>query len=369
MDTLLLVIIGLLSFQLLFVVWNIATFPSMKKSGQETAASPRFSVLIPARNEEINIKDCLESVLDQTYLPAEIVVLNDHSTDQTRAIVEEIAKKQSSVQLIEGAELPVGWMGKSFACHQLADRAKGNWFVFLDADARLEKDALAKLIPIIEKQQTGIISGFPRQVLGTWMEKLVVTLMQFVIICHLPIRYVQKSKSPLFAAAHGAFIVVDKESYQKVGGHEAIKSSLLDDMQLMKQFKLFGYPATLAKIDHAVHMRMYRNAKEVWQGYQKNLFAGLNRNIFLFVMIFSYYSLLYLIPWVALLFGGSFIYVCLAYGLATITKIIIDLSNRAFTLASLLLPVSIVLMLAIATDSLRLSYQKQGYVWKGRRYS
>ncbi|WP_117161755.1 glycosyltransferase family 2 protein [Paraliobacillus sp. X-1268] len=368
MDTILLIVIALLSYQLLFVLWNLATFPSLKKSVKERYASTRLSVLIPARNEERNIKDCLNSVLKQTHLPDEILVLNDHSTDQTKAILEQIMIKQSRVKVVEGVALPLGWMGKSFACQQLADHAKGDWLVFLDADARLEKDALEKLLPLVDKQQTGIISGFPRQILGTWMEKLVVTMMQFVIISHLPIRYVQKAKSSLFAAAHGAFILVNKESYQKVGGHEAIKSSMLDDMQLMKRFKLFGYPATLVKIDQVVNMRMYRNAKEVWQGYQKNLFAGLNRNVFLFVIIFSYYTFLYILLWVTLLFGGSFIYVCVAYGLAVITKIVIDLSNQALTLASFLLPVSVILMLAIATDSLRISYLRRGYVWKGRRY-
>ncbi|WP_162879225.1 glycosyltransferase [Paraliobacillus quinghaiensis] len=340
----------------------------MKKTADETAVQPRISVLIPARNEEKNIKACLDSVIKQTFAPYEIVVLNDHSTDQTASFVESFNTSEPPVRLVEGEDLPDGWVGKSFACQQLADHAQGDWFVFLDADARLENDALEKLIPLLHEQKSGIVSGFPRQIVRSWMEKLVVTMMQFVIICHLPIRYVQKAKSPKFAAAHGAFIVVERSSYLKVGGHAAIRTSLLDDMQLMKQFKSFGYPATLAKIDSIVYMRMYANARQVWLGYQKNLFAGINRSGFLFSSIFYYYSFLYLLPWFILLFGGNMFYVISAYGLGALTKIIIDLSNRVFTLASFLLPISVVLMLSIATDSLLRSYQKRGYEWKGRRY-
>lgn len=368
MDTILLVIISLLSFQLLFVLWNLAAFPSMKKAVAHQSSKPSISVLIPARNEEKNIKACIDSVLAQTHIPDEILVLDDHSTDNTAGYVKEISLFHPCVHLLKGNDLPNGWTGKSFACQQLAEQAKADWFVFFDADARLEKEALEKLLPLIHKQKTGIISGFPRQVLGTWMEKLIVTMMQFVIICHLPIRYIQKAKSPLFAAAHGAFIVVERKSYQAIGGHAAIRESLLDDMQLMKRFKAFGFPATLAKIDQAVHMRMYDNAKDVWLGYQKNIFAGLNRKAILFSVIFSYYCFLYVMPWLFLLFGGSLLHVSVAYGLAVLTKGIIDLSSRALTIASLLLPISVVLMLAIATDSLLKSYFKKGYVWKGRRY-
>ncbi len=358
--------------QLVFVIVNLSQLQSLKQEHGDNSTFPTISVLIPARNEANNIIDSLHSILQQSVPPLEILVLDDHSSDQTAILVEEIAKEHPSVRLITGEALPSGWQGKSHACHQLAQAAQGEWLLFLDADVRLSKHVLAAVGPTIKKQKTGMISGFPKQVVGSWMEKLVVSMMMFVIICHLPIRLVRTSQDSKFSAAHGGFILIEQSSYWQVGGHETIREALLDDMEMIKAVKKAGIPANLMKIDRYVSMRMYHNQREVWRGYQKNIFAGLNKNIGLMLSVVIYYFTLYLLPFGVLLYGivvgELYVWALSAYLLAVITKTISDVSNRMLPLYGVFIPFSVFLVLAIGIDSACKSFSKQGYEWKGRRY-
>ncbi|WP_272480033.1 glycosyltransferase [Aquibacillus koreensis] len=334
--------------------------------------TPTISVLIPARDEERNIQGVLQSILAQTHQPIEILVLDDHSTDQTASIVRELAANYQQVKLMKGKPLEPDWQGKSFACHQLAKQAKGDWFLFLDADVRLEKDAVEKLVPSIESQGSGMISGFPRQIVRTISEKLIVTMMMFVILCHLPIWMVRKSKQLKFVAAHGGFILINRKSYQTCGGHESIKGELLDDMALMKQVKLSQQPTTLLKVDSIVHMRMYHNVKGVWHGFSKNIFTGMNRNFLLLSILVISYVWLYVFPFFVLIqgvvTGDLHIFALVAYLLAIVTKSISDVSNGVSAWYGLFIPFSILGTICIALHAAMRSFYHLGYAWKGRRY-
>lgn len=132
----------------------------------------------------------------------EVRVLDDSSTDGTGAIAAAILGDRASV--LQGRELPEGWLGKSHACAQLAEAAEGDWLLFLDADVRLQPLALEAALSAAEAQAGGMVTGFPRQVTGSWLERLVVPLMVFTIICHLPVPLVRGSRDPRFVAAHGA---------------------------------------------------------------------------------------------------------------------------------------------------------------------
>ncbi|WP_182200606.1 glycosyltransferase [Paraliobacillus salinarum] len=368
MDAILIVILTIVVIQFVFVCWNVTMFVRPLERIKQAPTKNRLSVLIPARNEEANIEACLTSVLSQTQAPYEVIVLNDHSTDNTAQMVEALAVKHKEIRLLEGDTLPSGWMGKSFACQQLADHAEGDWFLFLDADARLEPQAVESLLPFLEEQGEGIVSGFPRQLTRTWMEKLVVPMMLFVVLIHLPVYLVRKSKRPMFAAAHGAFIAVNKKSYYRIGGHASIRESLLDDMQLMKRMKQFHFSASLIKVDQLVSMRMYNNWKQVWLGYQKNIFEGLARNSLLFIFVMSYYSFLYILPLVLFFMGANLWYVLLWYSMVVLTKAIIDKVNGVSLIYSLFLPLSVLIVMMISIDSYIRSFRKVGYQWKGRRY-
>lgn len=343
--------------------------------------TPRLSILIPARDEADNIGACVRSVLAEQSELIEVLVLDDRSTDGTTDIALAAAGEDSRLRVFAGEPSPEGWTGKSFACHQLALKARGQWWLFLDADARLAPGALAVGMDTALAQESGLITGFPNQKTGTWLEQLIVPLMTFTIACHLPIRLVRHSENPMFVAAHGAFMLIRVDSYRATGGHEAFKSHLVDDMQLARAVKRAGLPVTLANIHEHVSMRMYHDSAGVWNGYKKNIFAGMGRNSLLLVSVLLMYTLIYIVPPLALLTGllslnliassasSILLPALLGWLLGVVIKLAVDQSGGQPLRHALLLPAGIIALIAIATASWYAAFSGKGYWWKGRRYS
>ncbi|ANE47254.1 hypothetical protein SY83_14355 [Paenibacillus swuensis] len=384
MESFLWVITALLTVQLMFVIWNTAQFPKAVlpdsnspvqtvHSGQERMT--KVSILIPARDEERNIDSCLRSVSQQRAegLDYEIIVLNDRSSDKTGTIAEEYARKFSRIRVLEGREPAAGWTGKSYACHQLAEEATGDILFFMDADARLEPGALSALTAFATRQGSGIVSGFPRQETETLIEKLVVPMMMYTISCHLPVALVHGTHDPKFAAAHGAALLIHRDTYRDIGGHAAVRSDLVDDMAIVRKAKEGKHPVSLIEMYSWVRMRMYRNGSEVWNGYKKNLFPGVGRNPVIMAGILSIYTILYLVPPLmllpALFFANDWIIpAILSSVLAMLTKSYSDRKNGLSGYLGLAIALSAGILICIALDSWLSSGSGKGYEWKGRRY-
>lgn len=379
------VVTGIVLLQLLFAIWNAAQLPKLgaavntraaKAMPAKATASSRalsLSVLIPARDEADNIGDCLSSVLASNTggIGVEIIVLDDSSTDGTGAIA---AAAGSGVRVLKGRELPEGWLGKSHACAQLAEAASGDWLLFLDADVRLQHGALQAALSAAEAAGGGMITGFPRQMTGTWLERLVVPLMVFTIICHLPIPLVRGSRDPRFVAAHGGFILIHRDSYDSCGGHEAIRSELVDDMALARAVKRSGGTVALMDVTEQVFMRMYHNARQVWNGYRKNIYAGIGRSPLLLLGVLITYLSLYAVPAAAVLYyalsaqPSAALWPAAALFAGLAVKRTSDAAGRQPFWFCLLLPASVLCLSLIAVASWRGSRTRAGYEWKGRRY-
>ncbi|WP_028561085.1 glycosyltransferase [Paenibacillus pinihumi] len=399
MENLLWVLLLVMVFQTLFVLWNL---PQMRRlsqfsicdakaerghpsnAGQTQAdGNPgwssgaaeqaiRLSILIPARNEEENIGPCLESVLANEFPFREILILNDRSSDGTSTRIAMLADRDSRIREIQGEELPPGWMGKSHACHQLSLQAQGEWWLFLDADARLSPDALAKVACAAAEQQRGLLTGFPRQITGTWLEKLVVPMMLFTIACHLPIRLVRHTTDPRFVAAHGGFMLIESGTYSRLGGHAAFKDNLVDDISLARAVKRIGEPVELLHIGEEVEMRMYKDAAEVWNGYKKNIYAGVGRSFTLLTFVLSLYFLLYVLPWLTLPWAVFHPELWLpAASLCTLGVLLKARINHWCgqpIWRALLMPLCAAALIAIGLESWRAAAFGSGYRWKGRTY-
>ncbi|WNS42608.1 glycosyltransferase family 2 protein [Paenibacillus sp. MMS20-IR301] len=379
------IITGMLLLQLLFALWNAAQLPKLGAGADQSVpealpvkAAPegrRLSVLIPARNEAHNIANCLSSVLacSKGGIGPEIIVLDDSSSDGTGAVAA--AAGGVRVQVLQGQELPEGWLGKSHACAQLAKAAEGEWLLFLDADVRLQPPALQAALSTAYAQGGGMVTGFPRQDTGTWLERLVVPLMVFTVICHLPVPLVRGSRDPRFVAAHGGFILIHRDCYARCGGHEAIRSELVDDMALARAVKRAGEPVCLADITDYVRVRMYRSAGEVWNGYRKNIYAGTGRSPLLLLAVLIMYFLFYLLPPAAVLYycltgqPGAALLPAAAVLTGIAIKRISDAAGRQPVWFCFLLPAGIFCLSLIAAASWRGSGSRRGYEWKGRRYS
>ncbi|MFB1098798.1 glycosyltransferase family 2 protein [Terribacillus sp. JSM ZJ617] len=371
MLVLLLIINFLLLLQLIWVLYNSTAFP--KSFTQRSPAVKPLSILIPARNEADNIGQLLESLIPQQDYIKEILVLDDQSTDGTATIVQQFQLKLKNLKLIQGKELPSGWTGKNYACHQLGQYAEGDWLLFLDADVTVEKSGLLLLQPYLDGRYH-MISAFPRQRVHTFLERMLVPFMVFLVICHLPIRQVTKTQDPKFTAAHGAFICIHKESYQNAGGHAAIKSAIVDDMELMRLMKRSQFPVALLRGEKFASMRMYEANRSVWLGFRKNIFTGTGSNIFLTLFICVLYALIYVVPTVcfvsALLFDATqtTLAAALAYMIGAIIKFIIDFQAKTSWYTFFLYPIACTCFILLAMDAVRIHKQKEGYEWKGRRY-
>lgn len=253
---------------------------------------PGVSVLVPARNEERNIESTLESVLANEDLEFEVIVLDDHSTDRTAALVQQISLSDSRVRLVKAPPLPSGWCGKQHACHVLSRAARYPMLLFLDADVRLNQSALARMAKFIQDRGCDLVSGVPHQETVTFSERLLLPLIHFLLLSYLPIGAMRRSKSPAFAAGCGQLFLVRAESYRQCGGHASIRSSLHDGLQLPRLFRRAGLQTDLFDATDVASCRMYRSNGEVWAGLAKNATEGLG-------------SPRGILPWSVLLTGGQ----------------------------------------------------------------
>ncbi len=236
---------------------------------------PRVSVLIPARDEERSIEAAIASALASRGVEFEIVVMDDGSTDRTAALVRAMAKHDPRVRLEHAPPLPTGWNGKQHACLALANAARYEVFCFVDADVRLEPEALARMTGFLLQRNAGLVSGFPRQVTDTWLEWLLLPLIHFVLLGFLPISQMRKGTDPSFAAGCGQFLMTTRPAYEATGGHANIKATMHDGLLLPRLFRQHGYRTDLADLTTLARCRMYTNARQVWNGLAKNATEGI----------------------------------------------------------------------------------------------
>jgi chlorobactene glucosyltransferase len=218
---------------------------------------PLVSILIPARNEENNIANCVESLCKQGYPEFEILGRDDNSSDNTAAIVQKIAGKDKHVKLIDGAPLPKGWSGKNFACYQLAGEAKGTWLLFVDADTIHAPHMLRSVLAQAIELKTSLLSGFPRQIANSLPMKIITPTWQFVIMGWAPIWLIQSSRKPKPSIAIGQFLLFSKEEYWRIGGHEAVKSKVLEDIWLGIEVHKHGGKHLAIDLSDVVSCSMY----------------------------------------------------------------------------------------------------------------
>lgn len=242
-----------------------------------TDSRQRFavSVLIPARNEEANIAQALRCVLASQDIDLELLVLDDASGDRTAEIVREAAVADPRVRLLEGQGLPSGWNGKQYACWTLANQASRRYLVFLDADVRIEPELLARIAEFRFQHEAALVSGFPRLVTVTWLEKLLLPLIHFVLLGFLPLGAMRKTTSPSTAAGCGQFMFVERDAYFRSGGHHAIRETMHDGLLLPRVLRRAGYATDLADITGLASVRMYDSAAKVWSGLAKNATEGI----------------------------------------------------------------------------------------------
>jgi hypothetical protein len=239
------------------------------------AGDVRVAVLVPARNEERNIGACLESVLASRGAELEVLVLDDASTDRTAEIVREIALRDARVRLVASEELPRGWNGKQHACWMLAQEAEAPLLLFLDADVRIGAETVMRCVGEMRARRVALLSGFPRQIMRGWMERMLLPLIHFVLLGLLPMARMRKTTKVAYAAGCGQFFLAEREAYFACGGHAAIRDTRHDGLRLPEEFRRCGLRTDLVDLTDLAEVRMYCSAREVWMGLAKNATEGL----------------------------------------------------------------------------------------------
>lgn len=246
-----------------------------REPGWASEGNSRVSLLIPARNEEAGIAAAVDAVLQSVGIQLEVVIMDDGSTDRTAAIVAALAKLDGRVRLVKAPALPEGWNGKQHTCWALAHEARFETLCFVDADVRLGSSALVRMAAFMGREDAALVSGFPRQITGTWMEWLLLPLIHFVLLGFLPLARMRAGTDPSFAAGCGQFMMVRREAYFVAGGHAAIRRTMHDGLLLPKLFRQAGFRTDLADMTRLATCRMYTNAAQVWNGLAKNATEGL----------------------------------------------------------------------------------------------
>lgn len=364
----------LAAFPLLMFVRNVKLFNKPSASREPTASMPVVSVLIPARNEELGIAAAVKSILASTDVEVEVVVLDDSSTDRTADIVKQLAASDSRVRLETAPPLPAGWCGKQHACYTLSKLAKYDIITFLDADVRLEPQALANMVGFLHSSNAALVSGFPRQETVGLLEQLVIPLIHWLLVCYLPFDRMRKDLQPGLGAGCGQWFMTTKTAYENVGGHShpMVKESLHDGIKLPRAYRTCGLMTDTADASHDATCRMYRSPGAVWNGFAKNAREGLGGP----VTIWIWTVLLgggHLLPWVLLCVAGwmpswELAIVAFACVFSFIPRWGCAVRYKQSFAGALLHPVGVLLMLAIQWYAAVRSWVGRPVGWKGRAH-
>ncbi len=331
------------------------------------------SVLIPARNEEKNIEKCVDSVVNQGEIVSEIIIYDDHSTDKTKDIIKFLTKKyESLVKQAKTKNLPKGWLGKNYACHNLSTEAKSQNILFIDADTTLKDNAVSKIVSISLKNKITMISAWPKIKMESRTEKILMPVLNLIVFTLFPYIISTKFMTSSLGLAHGACIFFNKKKYIKYGGHKLVKNNFFEDTSLAKKWRDFGENSQIINGEKIIEVRMYESLKEIIDGFTKNFYPALG-NLFRFTIFQTYFALSYIIfPILVFIYSYQdkidvlFLSVII---LSILPRIIINIKFKYQILSLILNPFSILIMLFIGYKSFYQSVIKKNITWKKRIYN
>ena len=257
----------------------------------------RVAVLIPARNESSTIVATVHSALAQEGVPhLTVTVLDDESTDDTAALVTELATTDPRLTLLRGENAPPsGWLGKPWACARLARHSDADVLVFVDADVVLAPHAVRALVDDLRTRHLGMVAPYPAQQAGTWLERLVQPLVTWSWVATMPLAWAEQSTRTSLSAANGQVLAVDAHAYRTAGGHDVVREEVLEDIALMRAFKASGQHAATVDGSQLATCRMYSSTEGVIDGYGKSLWDAFGGPIGS-IAVTSFLALTYVVP-------------------------------------------------------------------------
>ena len=359
----------------LYMILNFLHLVRVESVKGTLRSYPFLSVCVPARNEERDIRACLTSLLNQDYPHFEVIAVDDHSTDATGNIIASLVGEFPNLVHLKGRELPSGWLGKPFALHQAVAQAKGEILIFTDADPVFQPHALASAVYAMTTKDLDMLTLMPGTVFGSFWERAVQPVV-FAFIGALS-RF-QKINSPdhKTAMGFGAFIMVKKQVYENIGGHEGIKDEVLEDVMLAKNAKRAGSKLLAADGRSIFSIRMYHSLEEIWTGWRKNIFIALKKSVvrtcyYIFVILGFLVTPYLVLSWNIFAETGimatGIALTTLFLTLATSIQLCVEL--RIHRRYAFLFPLGAFIMAAIMLNSMFQVLIKKQTEWRGRKYS
>lgn len=348
-----------LGMQLFNVFLNLVFQQRIKNSTAEN--KELISVLIPARNEETNISFLLSDIQKSKNENFEIIVFDDESTDNTVKVVKDFAEQDNRIVLIQSDGLPQGWLGKNHACHQLGQKARGKYLLFLDADVRIETKVITSAVSYLKRFKLKLLSVFPTQIQKNFGEKISVPVMNYILLTLLPLVFVRFSPFKSHAAANGQFMLFDAETYRKMQPHLLFKNSAVEDIKIARYFKKVKLKIACITGEKRIKCRMYKTYREALKGFSKNVFMFFG-NLSLLAFLFWAFSAFGFIPvWLALpqfltYYFAFLVSILLLYSLVCRQNLVINF---------LLFPFHLLFLITILGKAFKVKKNKQ-LEWKER---
>lgn len=349
-------------------LWIVGRRRPLREDG-----SPAFvSILIPARNEAGRIGKCLESLAAQTYSAFEVVVLDDCSEDETAAVVRAFSGRIPGLRVIDGAPLPLGWIGKPHACAQLAAAARGEWLLFTDADVEFAPDAIARGLHLAIANRADLLTALPRQETPTRAEAFFLPLLYFAVVGFLPMFWMAVIAWSRLAAASGQFMLFRREAYDAVGGHDRVRADIVEDVALGRAIRKARKRLVIVNGVSIARCRMYASWREIVEGFSKNAFAGLGGSVATLVATSVVVVSIFVVPPIGLIgalgAGYDWRWFALETALAAVIRLLLALAFRQPLWSILLHPAAMCAALWIAFRSFWLTRFGGGVRWRGRTY-
>lgn len=237
---------------------------------------PFLSIIVPARNEERQIETCVRSLLGQRYPDFEVIVVDDRSTDATAEILERLASKNSRLRVVHGEPLPGGWVGKPWALAQGAHAARGSWLLFTDADTEHHPAACASSMRYALAKDAKFLSLLPTQRFESASERIFLPTILWMIAFGIgSLDAINDPRRTDTAIFNGQYVLCERSAFEAIGGHERVRGSIAEDYDLARIVKRDGrFRSMLVGACDLVHTRMYRSFREIWDGFSKNLYLG-----------------------------------------------------------------------------------------------
>ncbi|MEE2787653.1 MAG: glycosyltransferase [Myxococcota bacterium] len=384
--------LSVLGLSILLLIWSKglvdvlcgATYPAQWRLADSTAFDadgddwPLVSILIPARNEAENIERCIRSIMRLNWPePLQIIVINDNSTDNTGEILERLGHEIDTLTIIEGVALPDGWLGKPHALHVGQQAALGRWLWFIDADVVVKPNGLRLLYEATQREGAQISSALGQLDTQSFWERVIQTRIAALISGANPLIQVNDPDHER-ALANGQCIFVSRSAYDQLGGHYAIRQSVLDDVDLAKRAKQRQIPYRLFYGPGIFRCRMYTGFRQIWDGWSKNLFPALEYKISATIIIAAGVFCISVLPflllfknlwayWIGAPFEPTFLMIEAALcGVILITDAIGHYKEGYRWTYAWSLPLAMTLVIGMFVNSAWRIVSGRGTAWKGR---